>query len=243
MRCRLIAVCLLVACSVAMADNSEKLKEIQKKISERAAKHHSVQYKMNMSMDMSQAGMSIKSNTDATFKYMKKDDKMLVRQESTSVTEMKGNGMDQKTETKGTSVVDGEYSWSYSESQMGKTATKQKVRKQEQEPFDPSVGWDQFDVTPIADEKVGDKTCWVLEMTPKNPMMKAQMSKSVSYYDQATGLPVKQVAYTADGKVMSTMTVTDIKIDEKIDPKEFVFTPPAGVTVQDLSNSDNGMGG
>lgn len=237
MRCRLIAVCLLVACSTLMADDSAKLKDVQKKIAERAAKHHSVQYKMNMTTDMSQAGMSFKSNTDSTIKYVRKDDKMLSRMESTSVTEMKGSGMDQKTETKAMSVSDGEYSWSYNDTT--KQAAKTKVQKQDKDLFDPSTAWEQFDVKAMDDEKVGDKNCWVLEMMPKNPMMKAQLDKSLTYYDQATGLMIKQVGYNPEGAVISTIIVTDIKIDEKIDPKEFVFTPPAGVTVQENPAHDN----
>ncbi|MCA9256871.1 MAG: outer membrane lipoprotein carrier protein LolA [Phycisphaerales bacterium] len=242
MRYRMIAVCLLVACSTTMADESAKLKDIQKKITERAKKHNSVQYKMKMSMDMSQAGMSIKSETTSTIKYMKKDDKVLSRMESTTNMEMKGNGMDQKSETKSTSVVDGEYTWSYSETQGMKNASKSKVDKNK-DPFDPSAIWDEFDVTLKDDETIDGKKCWALEMTPKNPMLKQQMSKSVTYYDQESALMVKQIGYDPQGKVMTTMTVSDVKLNESIDPKTFTFTPPPGVEVQDMTNAKGGMPG
>jgi outer membrane lipoprotein-sorting protein len=35
---------------------------------------------------------------------------------------------------------------------------------------------------------------------------------------------------------MSTLTVTDVKVNETIDPKVFTFTPPPGVEVHDMTN-------
>lgn len=236
MRYRMIAVCILLVCPVVMAD--AKLDDVKKKIAERSAKHNSVQFKMEMTSDMSQPGMTMKSKSNSTMKYMKKGDKMLSRVEMNSVMVMKGP-MDQTVESKGTSVVDGEFMWSYSESMGNKSATKMKVPENQKNQFDPSAGWEQFHIALKDDEAVGDAKCWVIEMTPKDAALKAQMSKSVTYYDQKTGLMAKQIGYDGEGKVMSTMTVSDVKINEKIDPKVFTFTPPPGVQVQDMTNAQN----
>ena len=48
-------------------------------------------------------------------------------------------------------------------------------------------------------------------------------------------MSVKNVSYNGDGKVTSTTITTEVKIDEKVDPSQFVFKAPPGVTVQDLT--------
>lgn len=239
MRYRLIAVFALVACSTLMAD--EKLNDVKKKIAERTAKHNSVQQNMKITVDMSQAGMTMKSTTTSKSKYLKKDGKLLSRIESDSKTAITGP-MNQTTESKSLTVVDGEYMWTLSDSQGQKTVMKNAIPEEMKSPFDPGNAWEHFDVKVVDDDTVDGMKCWVLEMTPKDPMMKMQMSKALSYFDQKTGLMVKNVGYNSEGKVFSTMTVSDIKVDEKIDPKEFKFEPPAGVPVQEGSKIP-GMGG
>lgn len=87
----------------------------------------------------------------------------------------------------------------------------------------------------LPDETVDGKPCYVIEMTPASPAMRATMGRMVSYYVKKTGLSIKGVSYDTKGKVSSTTITTDVKVDEKIDPSQFVFKAPAGVTVQDMT--------
>lgn len=238
MRFRLMAFCLLCVCSAAMAD--EKLDDVKKKIAERTEKHNSVQFKMNTTADMAAAGMTMKSEAKA--KYLRKDKKLLWRMETTSEVTMTNAG-GQKMEQKGTIISDGEFMWSLNEMMGQKMATKMKVPENQPNPMDPQEGWEKFDITLTEDAKIGDYNCWVMEMVPKDAQTKTQMSKSVVSFDQKTGLMVKQVGYDAQGKVMSTTNVSDIKINEKLDPALFVFKAPEGVQVQDMTNMKGGLPG
>jgi len=87
----------------------------------------------------------------------------------------------------------------------------------------------------LPDETVDGKPCHVIEMIPTDPAMRASMGRTVSYHDKKTGVSIKNVSYDGDGKVTSTTLTTNIKIDEKVDPAQFVFKAPPGVTVQDLT--------
>jgi outer membrane lipoprotein-sorting protein len=234
MRFATIAVCVLVSCSTVFA--ADTLEDVKKKITERNNKHNSIQYKMKMTSDISQDGMVMKTTSDAIVKYMKHDEKLMSHMDMTSNMTYKIAGTEQTTVTKGLTVVDGEYMWSVSEMQGQKYATKMKIPK-EQKSIDPSVGWEGYELKLLPDAKIDGLTCWVIEMTPTLEQIKAQLGKSVASYDQDTGLMVSNIGYDSAGKEISKVTVTDIKVNEKMDPKIFKFTPPEGVTVQDMTNS------
>lgn len=242
MRIRLITVCVLVACSTLMADEAnKKVKEIQKKLVERAGKHHSVQYDMKMTADMHQQGMKMESDTKA--KYLRKDDKLLMRMDMDSTVTMGAGPNAQKMKQTSLMIMDGEFMWSLADMMGQKMATKMKIPENGQDPFKPDEGWEKFDIKALDDAKVGDMDCWVLEMTPKDPASKAKMSKSVNYYDQKTGLLVKQIGYNEKGEAIRSITVSNIEVDKKIDPKVFEFKAPEGVKVQDMTKGGMGMPG
>ena len=192
-----------------------------------------------MATDMSQEGMVVKTDSTSTMKYMKRDGKMLSRTETKSSMMYKMGEMEQKTDSQSLIVVDGEHMWSLTDTQGQKNATKTKVSEAQQQ-TDPTVGWEHFNVKLLPEEKVDGKACWAIEMTPKQGEAHAMNNRTVSYYDKETGLPLKTIGFDDKGKEVTTITISDIKINEKIDPKLFKFEAPAGVEVHDATSMKTG---
>ena len=92
---------------------------------------------------------------------------------------------------------------------------------------------DTAELKVLPDSSSDGRAAWVIEATPKPDQ--AGQGKTVIHYDKESGQMIKMVAYTPDGKPMTTMTYSDIKINDKISPDRFVFKAPPGVEVQDLS--------
>jgi outer membrane lipoprotein-sorting protein len=99
-----------------------------------------------------------------------------------------------------------------------------------------------FNLKVLPDAAVDGKDAWVIEATPKDSKNAEMMTKMVTYYDKKTGLPIKSVGYGKDGKVVNTMTISDIKTNADIPADRFVFKAPPGVEVMDMTKVA-GMGG
>jgi len=76
-------------------------------------------------------------------------------------------------------------------------------------------------------------SCYVIEATPKKPQPNAP-SRMIYYFDKSKGIMVKMEGFNAGGESMVTMTLTDLKLNPKLDPARFKYIPEPGVTVMDL---------
>jgi len=232
--------------AVAAPARADSADDVKKKIHDKVAGLKSFMMKMKTTHDSEmEGGVSTKGESDMIWEAVKTGDKTWKsRMEMTSkmVTKMQGN--EQKMDSNVLNIYDGTYSYTYSEGMGMKNAMKQKADpKTNYNPFDQMTLFKQqepmYNYKLLADEKVEGKTCWVLELTPKDENIKKVTSKAVTWYDQATGLNVKSITYDPKGKVSSTSIVTESKTDSNIPADRFVFKAPAGVEVQDLTN----MGG
>jgi outer membrane lipoprotein-sorting protein len=168
---------------------------------------------------------------------MKKGEKVLYRMETayTAVTETDGS----KQTTKGTSltICDGEFTYTYSDTNGAKSAMKQ----QAQAPVGGGVDQSYFDTMAqtynlelLPDAEVGSYSTYVIRAVPKQSSATME-GEQLLYFDKATGVMVKSVAKNTDGKVTMESTTTDLKIDPAISADRFVFKAPEGVTLMDLT--------
>lgn len=96
----------------------------------------------------------------------------------------------------------------------------------------------------LPDSSSDGRAAWVIEATPKPDQ--AGQGKTVVHYDKESGQMIKMVAYSPDGKPMTTMTFSDIKVNDKISPDRFVFKAPPGQASVGLVPADplqRGMAG
>ena len=219
--------------------SAESIDDVKKKIHDKLSSYKTMQFKTKTTTDMTNEQFSMKSDSTSNIEAAKKGDKVLSRMEMTTKGETKFSGQSQKTDSNMVVVCDGDYIYTYSDAQGMKSATKQKVDKNNfTNFFDHMNSWKQMEQTHTfklaPDETVDGKPCWVIESNMKNaPAGMPAQGKSLSYYDKSTGISLKSVAYDDKGKVTTTSTTTDIKLDGSIPPDKFVFKAPAGVEVVD----------
>lgn len=93
----------------------------------------------------------------------------------------------------------------------------------------------RFEQELLADEEIDGKKAWRIGFRPIDPQERKMMPRFVVWFDQSTGLEIKKTEYDEEGEVTDTTTYSDFKLNEKIDPKEFEFTPPPDADVNDFS--------
>ncbi|MFH1109769.1 MAG: outer membrane lipoprotein-sorting protein [Planctomycetota bacterium] len=214
------------------AVSAETVEEVSKKIAAASEKLNSFSAKTKMVIEMKQEGFSMVSTTDGTTEMLRKGSDFLVRTENKSVAETNVGGNVTKQESSVLMIVDGSFVYSVSESAGAKSAQKMKLEKPDVDPF--KVWRTTSDLKVLPDSSSDGRAAWVIEAIPK-PDQAAGQGKTVIHYDKESGQMIKMITYTPDGKPMSTMTYSDIKINDKISPDRFVFKAPPGVEVQDLS--------
>ena len=177
-----------------------------------------------------------------TLDYQKQGNKLMSRTEQTSETEQDFGGQKMKMKSHTLTVEDGEFSYSYTNTNGQKAAVKQKLDpKTRMSPFDAMTGFkimeETFVVKLLPEATIEGKPTYVLEASPKDEAMKAHMGKTVSYYDKKTGIAIKTVSYDPKGKVINTATTSDIQINKPIKSDLFVFKAPEGVQMIDMTGS------
>ena len=216
---------------VSSAVAVETLDEVSAKIAAASKKIESYSAKSKTVTIMKQEGFSMVSTVEGTTETLHKGDKTLVRVESSSITETTVAGNTTKLESTMTMISDGTYAYTVSENAGMKTAYKTNVEDSSTDPFKAWRATSELKVLP--DSSVDGHAVWVIEATPKGgPGMQG---KTVMSFHKETGQMIKMIAYTPDGKPMTTTTYSDIKINPKISPDRFVFKAPAGVTVKDMT--------
>ena len=236
--CYLAALTAFVGASLATAD--EKLDQIEKEVTAKWKSVKTMTGKMHMNMSMEQAGSKMSNSMEATVQYMRKGDKMMSRMEGT----MKMTMGEQTMEMPMVAVSDGEISHQLIEQMGQKMCIKTKADSKE------TVGEEMFkslreynNITVLPDEDVDGDKCWVFEATPKQPESPREPSKTKYYIRQKDAAMVKMVGFDPSGKEFMTVTTTDIKYNEKLDPALFDFKVPEGVPVRDMTGGAGGAGG
>jgi outer membrane lipoprotein-sorting protein len=236
---RSIAVAAWLSLSV-VAFAGDTIEDIEKKLEEAAKKVKSYTAKIKTATDAEFApGMSVKSTAEGTMELLIRDGKTLSRVEFSETGTQNFTGQEVKTAAKTLIVSDGSVQWILREETDGaqkghKTCMKAAAQG------DP-VGLKQtkkdFNLKAMPEEKVDGQECWVVEMTPKAGTPAAggpANMRTVAYYRKDNGIAVKTVSFM-EAKPISTMTMSDVKLDASVSDDRFVFKKPDGVEVTDMT--------
>lgn len=238
---------LIICAAGASKAAAETLEDVKKKIHEKVSAMKSLEYKLEMTTEMDMPQMAIKSSTKQTAQFVNKGDHVLARMETSSSTTQKMGDQEQKYDSKSLDVCDGKFWYNLSEQMGQQMATKRKIKPEgDPSPFNALASFKQlaeaFEVKLMPDETIDGKPAWVLETKPKpgtDPMN--VMGRSLSFYDKETGVSIKGENYDTNGKIVSKVKTTDIKINSQIDPAKFEFKPPPGVQVMEQTTEMPGM--
>ncbi len=215
---------------VSAAIAGETVEEVGKKIAAASEKLNSFSTKIKTVTEMKQEGFSMVSTTNGMTEMLRKGDDFLLRTETKGITETNVGGITTKQESSMLLINDGSYTYTVSELAGTKSAYKTKMEKSDADPF--KVWRDTAELKVLPDSSLDGRAVWVIEATPKGGAQMGQ-GKTVICYDKDSGQMIKMVTHTPEGKPMTAMTCTDIKVNEKISPDRFVFKAPPGVEVQE----------
>lgn len=222
----------LAACA-GMVSAAETADSARKKISAKVKDIKSFSAKMKTVTTMDTPAYKLNQHSEGTFEYMVKGETRLSRSETDDATETNIAGNSTKTKRKLLSVMDGKFAYTLIDENGQKICNRMAVKPEPAN--DPFASYDEaFNMKLLPDETVDGKPCWVFELTYKNKMLAQQAGRQVHYYQQDSGVMVKAVGYGPDGKIASTTTISDVKLNPKLPEDHFAFKAPPGVEVQDL---------
>ncbi len=221
----------VVACASSTAA-AEDLKTVKEKIMAGWDKHRSITAKVKLVAEAT-GSRAHKSKGEGTYQVLKQGEKTLFRTDHEIVMVVKAGGREMKMVQKATKIMDGQYTYSLVEAMRGTAATKAKATPRDR--TDPNSMFKQLDkaytLKLLPEERVDGQQVYVIEATAKKKR-KGSFTKGI-YYFRKDGILVKQTAQMDESKM--TTTFTDIKLNGKIDPGRFVFKPPPGVEVRDMT--------
>jgi len=220
---------LLLLASVASA-SADTLESAEKALSEKFQKYTSLTADLKMTM---QLGPGMSADSTGTMEFLRHDGKEKVRSEMT----MKMSHGAQTMESHMLSVFDGEIAYTTNEMMGQKRVMRTNPSQVAGRPGGKAFFEDlKRDATLklLPGAKVEDAATYVIEATSKQPGPQGPAIMKY-YFDKAKGLMIKMDGLDADGKAIMTMTLSNIKVDPKLDPARFVFKPEPGTNVIDMT--------
>jgi outer membrane lipoprotein-sorting protein len=216
--------------------HAETIEGVEKHLAGVTKKVTSFKANRHTATDIDMGGAKSVVDDKGTYEMVVKDGKSLWRVESKTTSTVDAGGQKMTTETKGIMVCDGKFVWSLSETMGQKMVTKMKMAEENNalvsESFFASMKKD-YKLKLLPDATVEGKTAFVIEATP---IKRSESEGATTYYIlKDTAITAKTVTTDAAGKPITTMTLTDIKINASVPATRFTFTPPPGVQVMDLT--------
>lgn len=230
--------------SATFSAAAEDLASAQNKVIDAWAGTKSVSAKVTKKVDMVAGnGNRIRSDGKGTYEMARDGNKVRFRLETESETaiRIKDSEKDMKLPAKALIVDDGE--WYYSlQSAMGRPNAfreKSEGARRDAAVNDRKALFDLLardnEMTLGKDDKVAGTDCYVFDAKPKPGKSAGPHVKVLYAFAKDSGMLVKIAKLNDKGEEIETEIYGDAKINEKIDPKRFVFEAPEGVQVKDRS--------
>lgn len=203
----------------------DELRKVEKKLLEMVPKFKTFSATLTLKVDFSGPQSWDRSDGKGTVEYSIQDDKVLSRVEMTSESIATIGSSEIKSRDIHTLYGDGKYIFD-----VGETNGQKMAFKMNSDPMQSAVPnralFDvlrtEYETKVLPDEKLDGKDVWVIEARPKDTE-KTPAARMVSYFRQDVPLMVKTVSYDKFDRPFQWTTLTEIKIDPKIDPERFVF--------------------
>ena len=96
----------------------------------------------------------------------------------------------------------------------------------------------RYDLKLLKNKRFDGRKVYVIEGKPKAGVEKAydKMERIEMYFDQETGLQVRSALY-GKRKLITEVTLTDLKVNPKLNPAIFKYIPPEGIEVEDKTKA------
>lgn len=211
---------------------------VEKDIFEKMKATKSVQAKLSINADMSDEHMKRTMTGQGQVIAARQDNKLFQRSEQKLVQSMKVGDQDMNQDITQTMVSDGEWTYTISDTSMGKQCNKFKNPADEPMPFQELRA--SYDLTLLPEETIDGAACYVIQATPKANTPQASMqSKIVLSFRKDSGFSARTAMFGADGKQQLETKFTDIVLNKDIPMDQ--FKAPEGVDCNDVTEQMQAM--
>ncbi|MCL4215847.1 MAG: hypothetical protein KJ052_02405 [Candidatus Hydrogenedentes bacterium] len=144
-------------------------------------------------------------------------------------------------DTKSLMVSDGDVLYSETRSMNKITVTKSRAdAKPEDAPGGGSsklaAARKKFDLKVLPEETLRGRPVYVLQGKPKEaqqPDSPVQIDRALFYFDKATGIQLRISVFDTADNVITQLDFNNIRLNPRVDPKQFDYTPPTGAEIID----------
>lgn len=223
----LIALVVLSTCAAQAAG----LEEIQQRILKAYQDVRSLSATLNVETRVGTGQLQREVATSGEFQFLRHDGQTRTRTDVQSTTQWQGQDVAAQTVLR---IHDG--ACQYVLTTTGDRSYAYKIESKGLQDHDPrKIFLDlkrDYDVAVRPEESIGGRNTYVIEgrtkagQSPPYPRVRY-------YFDTRTGLMIKSIGYDKKNEPAQTATLTNLTINERIDPDRFVFRPPPGVEVVD----------
>jgi outer membrane lipoprotein-sorting protein len=89
-----------------------------------------------------------------------------------------------------------------------------------------------YDVTPLANEKIGPENTWHLQLVPKSPDVLRNLKKAELWIAQTSGLPVQQKFFTSSTGDFTLVTYSNVRFNPPLSEDALKLKYPKEVKVE-----------
>jgi outer membrane lipoprotein-sorting protein len=234
---RLFSFACIAILSCSLGAVAADLDSLETEIGGKWDKVQTLSYDMESTTTMAGEGFAMNSACAGTTEMKRKDDKCwLCRSDSKTTTTQKIAGQETKTEMTSLMIVDADFMYTLSDVNGQKTAMKCKA-----DAWSKAMGKnfiktlrEENNVEVLPDETVDGVACYALSATPKKAA--PNQGKMKFCLSKESGMVLLTQSFAPDGKVISNTKIKNLKLNPALADDRFVFTAPAGVQVQDMTN-------
>jgi outer membrane lipoprotein-sorting protein len=217
--------------------SADELAAVEKQILKKWQEHRSMRAKLTQTETTVAKENQATKRGEGTYAFLRKGDQIMSRFEMKSTMELKVGDQTMKFDFATLRVCDGKHTYELTERVGKQTARKSRpdpMRAADLKTFLATLRATS-NLKLLAEQTVNDQAAFVLESTPKSKLPGRRQRTMVYYFSKEHGVLLKEEARGKDGKVVQSTAYTDLEFDVKIDPKQFKFEAPEGVTVQDTT--------
>lgn len=218
----------------------DSLVTIERLAVERCRGHNSLTGRMRLHKEFTAPQGEVTTEAIGEYLHERQGEKIMFRVDLKNVVTTRAGGREAKVEQQILTISDGMFSYTLAETD-GKIVSASKSVAQPAQTVLADVNFFQtlrakFALKVMPDEKIDGHDVWVIEARPHAPVPGAA-ARSLHYILKDSGIRLRSTDHDATGRRIQFAGLSDLKFDEPIDPKRFIFTAPKGVQIVDMTGS------
>lgn len=219
---------------------TETLESVEARCIQRCRGHDTLTARMRLHKEMNSPQGEVTIEAIGEYQHQRKGEKLMFRVELKNTVVTRSGGRESKVEQTVVTISDGQFSYNLAE--MGgqvinatKTLSQPAQTMLADENFFKTLRT-HYELRLLPEEKIDGQEVWVIEARPRRPAPGGP-AKTVHYLLKEGGIRLRSTDHDASGRRIQLTGLSEIKFDEQIDPRRFIFTVPKDIKVMDLTGS------